>query len=57
MQKPVTVPSTPARRAPVAPRTQARFALWPSRGVTPAARPAPVDLRDLDQRVRETGEW
>ncbi|MCW5652031.1 MAG: hypothetical protein KIS62_19975 [Ramlibacter sp.] len=58
MQKPVSLPGTPVRSAPVAPRTPARFALWPSRAASPVARPVPVmDLRDLDQRVRETGEW
>lgn len=35
-----------------------RFAFWQSARGAPAARQAPQpDARELDQRVREVGEW
>lgn len=56
-----SVPPTPA----IAPRpvqtaarvTYSRFSFWQPRAARPEPRTLPAEPLDLDQRVRQSGEW
>lgn len=47
----------PTPRTQASPVANSRIALWPSDIVQPTPQSDQTDTRDLDQRVRESGEW
>ncbi len=52
--EPVIAPQKPQASALI---VSSRFAFWQPRVVQAAPRWDEADQRDLDQRVRESGEW
>jgi hypothetical protein len=61
MYQPVQPPQAPAPRNPlgnpVVPVAYSRFSFWQPRSLRMEPRALPVEPLDLDQRVRQSGEW
>jgi len=57
MYQPAQIPQAPAQRHPVVPVAYSRFALWQPRSPRIEPRTQPAEPLDLDQRVRQSGEW
>lgn len=57
MYQPAPTPQAPAQRHPVVPVAYSRFALWQPHSPRIEPRAQPAEPLDLDQRVRQSGEW
>lgn len=61
MYQPAPIPQAPVKRNPlgnpVVPVAYSRFSFWQPRSPRIEPRVQPAEALDLDQRVRQSGEW